>query len=64
MASMTAFPEPMTAARLRELRKKRGWTQERLARELGVTLSTIQAWEIGKRTIRPAMAQLVRLRLG
>ena len=31
--------------RVRELRKKRGWTQEDMAREIGVSLSTVQRWE-------------------
>jgi transcriptional regulator with XRE-family HTH domain len=30
---------------VRNLRKKRGWAQEDLAREMGVSLSTIQRWE-------------------
>jgi len=31
--------------KVRELRKRRGWVQEDLARELEVSLSTIQRWE-------------------
>ena len=31
--------------KVRELRQKRGWTQEDLAREIGVSLSTVQRWE-------------------
>jgi len=31
--------------RVRELRKIREWAQEDLAREMGVSLSTIQRWE-------------------
>ena len=31
--------------KVKELRKKKDWTQEDLAREIGVTLSTIQRWE-------------------
>ena len=30
---------------IRELRKKKGWAQEDLAREIGVSLSTGQRWE-------------------
>ena len=31
--------------KVKELRKKRGWTQEDAAREIGVSLSTVQRWE-------------------
>ena len=31
--------------KVRELRKKKEWAQEDLARELGVSLSTVQRWE-------------------
>jgi DNA-binding transcriptional regulator YiaG len=31
--------------KVKELRKKRSWTQEDMAREIGVTLSTVQRWE-------------------
>ena len=31
--------------KVRTLRKMRGWSQEDLARELGVSLSTVQRWE-------------------
>lgn len=31
--------------KVKELRGKRGWAQEDLAREIGVSLSTIQRWE-------------------
>ena len=31
--------------KVRELRKKKGWVQEDLAREIGVSLSTVQRWE-------------------
>lgn len=34
--------------RIRELRGERGWTQERLARELDVSRQTINAIETGK----------------
>jgi putative transcriptional regulator len=30
---------------VKKLRKKRGWTQEDLAHEIGVSLSTVQRWE-------------------
>ena len=31
--------------KVREMRKKKGWAQEDLAREIGVSLSTVQRWE-------------------
>ena len=46
--------------KVRELRKKKGWTQEDLAREISVSLSTVQRWEkkggkptrLGRRELR------------
>ena len=31
--------------KVKELRQKKGWAQEDLAREIGVSLSTVQRWE-------------------
>ncbi len=31
--------------KVRDLRKKKGWAQEDMARVIGVSLSTIQRWE-------------------
>ena len=31
--------------KLKELRTKKGWTQEDMAREIYVSLSTVQRWE-------------------
>ncbi len=31
--------------KIRELRKKKEWTQEDLAREISASLSTVQRWE-------------------
>ena len=48
--------------KVRELRSKKGWAQEYLAREIGVSLSTVQRWE--KRGGRPtylARRELIRL---
>jgi len=52
--------------RLREkvkvLRQKRGWSQEDLAREIDVSLSTVQRWEKqGGKPIRLARRELRRL---
>ena len=34
--------------KLRAIRKKKGWSQEHLARELGVSFQTVHRWETGK----------------
>lgn len=34
--------------KIKYLRAKKGWTQEQLARILGVSLNTVQRWELGK----------------
>ena len=34
--------------RLKNLRNLKGWSQEQLARELGVSLNTVQRWELRK----------------
>ena len=48
--------------RLKELRKKKGWTQEDMAREINVSLSTVQRWEKkGAEPTRLARRELQRL---
>ena len=48
--------------KVRELRKKRGWAQEDLARQLDVSLSTVQRWEKqGANPTRLARRELTRL---
>jgi len=48
--------------KVKALRQKRGWSQEDLAREIGVSLSTVQRWEKkGGRPIRLARRELKRL---
>ncbi len=34
--------------KIRYVRRIKGWSQENLARKLGVTLNTVQRWEMGK----------------
>ena len=36
------------AEQLKALRQQQGWSQEDLARELGVSFSTVNRWENGK----------------
>ncbi|UCG15022.1 MAG: helix-turn-helix transcriptional regulator [Deltaproteobacteria bacterium] len=39
--------------KIRYLRKVKGWTQEQLARNLGLSLNTVQRWEMGKNKPSP-----------
>ncbi len=51
--------------KVRELRRKKGWAQEDLAREIGVSLSTVQRWETkGGNPTRLARRELKRFFLG
>ena len=43
-------------ALVKELRRARGLTQERLARELNVTFGTVNGWENGRHRPIPALA--------
>ena len=48
--------------KVKQLRTKKGLTQEDLAREIGVSLSTVQRWERqGAKPIRLARRELARL---
>jgi len=48
--------------KVRELRKRSGWSQEDLAREIHVSLSTVQRWEKrGAKPTRLARRELNRL---
>ena len=50
----------LTGPRLREMRRRRGWSQERLARELRVSTAAVRHWEAGRRAIRPMVADALR----
>jgi len=51
--------------KVRELRRKKGWAQEDLAREMGVSLSTVQRWETkGGSPTRLARRELKKLFVG
>jgi transcriptional regulator with XRE-family HTH domain len=55
-------PNPTSAAfgaRVRALREGLGWSQERLAREAGVSRDAISILELGKRDVR--LTNVVRL---
>ena len=48
--------------KVKELRKKMSWSQEDLAREIGISLSTVQRWEKqGGKPTRLARRELARL---
>jgi transcriptional regulator with XRE-family HTH domain len=48
--------------KIRQCRKLKGWTQEQLARTIGVSLNTVQRWESGKTHPSPlAMEKLQEL---
>ncbi|MDD5703363.1 MAG: helix-turn-helix transcriptional regulator [Dehalococcoidales bacterium] len=48
--------------KVRELRIRRGWSQVDMAREMGVSPSTVQRWESkGSQPVRLARRQLRRL---
>ena len=48
--------------KVKELRKKKGWAQEDLARKIDVSLSTVQRWEgQGAKPTRLARRELARL---
>ena len=51
--------------KVRDLRRRKGWAQEDLAREMGVSLSTIQRWENkGGNPTRLARRELKKLLVG
>ncbi len=45
------------ASLVKALRGKRGLTQEQLAREIGVSFSTVNVWENGRRKPQPFLAK-------
>lgn len=50
------------ADKIKHCRVSKGWTQEQLARSLGVTLNTVQRWESSKTHPSPlAMEKLQEL---
>ena len=50
------------AEQLKALRRQHGWSQEDLARELGVSFSTVNRWENGKaKPSKLAKKQIKRL---
>ena len=52
----------MTAEQIKDLRRTLAISQERLARELGVSLSTVQRWEKGSKPLPAHQEKLEKLR--
>jgi len=53
---------PKLAETIRKCRDLKGWTQEQLARNIGVSLNTVQRWESAKTVPSPlAMEKLQRI---
>jgi len=56
------FDVTKLADKIRQCRHLKGWTQEKLARNIGVSLNTVQRWESGKTRPSPlAMEKLQEL---
>jgi DNA-binding transcriptional regulator YiaG len=49
------------ATDVRSLRRKLGWSQERLARALGVSFSTVSRWERGDGAPSPMAERLLEV---
>ena len=52
-------PREMTAERIKTLRERKGLTQSTLARMIGITRSSVNAWEMGLST--PSTQYLIEL---
>ena len=51
----------MNGNQLRRIRKRLKWTQVKLAREVGVTETTLARWERGEVSIGEPIARLVKM---
>jgi DNA-binding XRE family transcriptional regulator len=56
---MAISPTQTFSELFRESRLGKGWTQEAAAREIGVTLKTVQNWESGKH--EPRWTELLKV---
>lgn len=50
----------MTSTDLKSIRTGLGWSQTRLAQELGVTRNTVTRWEMGLHPIPPIAQRLIQ----
>lgn len=61
---MDAVQRKEVGARIAALRKERGWSQERLAKEAGVSARTVYSVEKGERDTQPAKQRAIFDALG
>ena len=54
----------MSSEELKAFRRKKGWSQARLAKELEVSIHTVQAWEQGKNPIPKLIEKHLLSQLG
>lgn len=54
----------MTAQELKALQSSAGLTNAATAARLQVKLRTVEAWRGGTRNISPAMAELIKIKMG
>lgn len=45
--------------RIKRIRLSRGWSQERMARELGVSFTTVNRWERGRTSPSPMASKSI-----
>jgi len=55
---MTAEKTEMQKTIMR-IRDQKEWTQEKLAQEIGVSFSTVNAWERGRRKPQPVIERII-----
>ncbi len=52
----------MRAQDIKDFRERLGWTQEEMAKELGVSTATVSSWEQGRRNMpRPTERLLLKI---
>jgi putative transcriptional regulator len=54
----------LLSEKIKHCRTVKGWTQEQLARGLGVSLNTVQRWETGKSRPSPLAKEKLQQVLG
>ncbi|MDX1521892.1 MAG: helix-turn-helix transcriptional regulator [Anaerolineae bacterium] len=54
-------PQGWTAEQIKGLREHAGWSQQELAKRLGVRQQTVSDWELGLHVSRPSMGKLLQM---